>query len=49
MEHMTEMSQASAAQQGKAKPWVKPEVRKIRAGDAEVGTRATPDGAFTTS
>lgn len=31
------------------KPWVKPTVQKIRAGDAEVGTRAAGDGAFTTS
>ena len=31
------------------KIWVKPVVQKIKAGDAEVGTRTTADGAFTTS
>ena len=31
------------------KPWIKPKVDKIKAGDAEVGTRTTSDGAFTTS
>ena len=29
--------------------WVKPVVQKIKAGEAEVGTRTTSDGAFTTS
>jgi hypothetical protein len=29
------------------KAWVKPELQKIRAGDAEVGTRSTSDGAYT--
>jgi hypothetical protein len=41
-------TQPSAAKQQR-KTWVKPAVQKIRAGDAEVGTRTTPDGAFTTS
>jgi hypothetical protein len=31
------------------KIWVKPVVQKIKAGDAEVGTRSSADGAFTTS
>ena len=31
------------------KAWIKPVVQKIKAGDAEVGTRAAGDGAFTTS
>jgi hypothetical protein len=31
------------------KSWVKPELQKIKAGDAEVGTRAAGDGAYTTS
>jgi hypothetical protein len=31
------------------KPWVRPAVEKIAAGQAEVGTRQTGDGAFTTS
>jgi hypothetical protein len=29
--------------------WIKPAVQKIRAGDAEVGTRSAADGTFTTS
>jgi hypothetical protein len=29
--------------------WVKPVLQKIKAGDAEVGTRTSSDGAFTTS
>lgn len=31
------------------KPWTTPTVQKIMAGEAEIGTRSTPDGAFTTS
>ena len=32
------------------KTWVRPEIQKIAAGQAEVGTRAsTGDGSFTTS
>ena len=31
------------------KPWITPIVRKIRAGEAEVGTRSAADGPFTTS
>ncbi len=30
-------------------PWVAPRVARIDAGQAEIGTRATGDGAFTTS
>ena len=30
-------------------PWAKPELQRMRAGSAEVGTRAANDGAFTTS
>jgi hypothetical protein len=37
------------SQQKTRKIWVKPVVQKIKAGDAEVGTRTSPDGAFTTS
>lgn len=29
--------------------WVKPVIEKMAAADAEVGTRASNDGAFTTS
>lgn len=29
--------------------WVKPVIEKMAAADAEVGTRASADGAFTTS
>jgi len=29
--------------------WVKPAIEKMAAADAEVGTRAAGDGAFTTS
>lgn len=29
--------------------WVKPRIDKITAGQAEVGTRAAADGAFSTS
>ena len=29
--------------------WVVPAIQKMRAGDAEVGTQVTGDGAFTTS
>ena len=43
----TSTGPAAVNQQRKA--WVKPAVQKIRAGDAEVGTRTTADGAFTTS
>ncbi|WP_281356847.1 hypothetical protein [Sphingomonas hominis] len=31
------------------KPWVRPAVEKIAAGQAEVGTRDRGDGSFTTS
>lgn len=31
------------------KPWTPPRVDRIDAGQAEVGTRATGDGAFSTS
>ena len=31
------------------KPWIRPVVEKIAAGQAEVGTFASGDGAFTTS
>lgn len=31
------------------KPWIRPTVEKIAAGQAEVGTRQTGDGSFTTS
>lgn len=31
------------------KAWVKPAIEKMAASDAEVGTRAAVDGAFTTS
>lgn len=31
------------------KPWVRPAVEKIAAGQAEVGTRQASDGSFTTS
>ncbi|MES3101678.1 hypothetical protein [Sphingomonas faeni] len=31
------------------KPWVRPAVQKIAAGQAEVGTRTAGDGTFTTS
>ena len=31
------------------KPWVRPAVEKIAAGQAEVGTRNVSDGSFTTS
>lgn len=30
-------------------PWIKPAIQKIKAGEAEVGTRSTSDGAFTSS
>ncbi|UVO55774.1 hypothetical protein [Sphingomonas sp. SUN039] len=30
-------------------PWTPPRVARIDAGQAEIGTRATGDGAFTTS
>ena len=31
------------------KPWIRPVVEKIAAGQAESGTRSNPDGAFQTS
>ncbi len=31
------------------KPWVRPAVQKIAAGQAETGTRTQGDGTFTTS
>lgn len=31
------------------KPWVRPAVQKIAAGQAETGTRTRSDGTFTTS
>jgi len=31
------------------KPWLRPAVGKIAAGQAEVGTRSAQDGDFTTS
>ena len=31
------------------RPWTTPKVETLRAGDAEVGTQSTQDGAFTTS
>jgi len=31
------------------KPWVRPAVEKIAAGQAEVSTRTASDGSFTTS
>jgi hypothetical protein len=39
----------SAAMPKKRQPWVKPVIQKIKAGEAEVGTRSAADGAFTTS
>lgn len=31
------------------KPWTRPAIQKIAAGQAEVGTRTAGDGTFTTS
>lgn len=31
------------------KPWIRPAVQKIAAGQAETGTRTASDGPFTTS
>ena len=31
------------------KPWLRPAVGKIAAGQAELGTRSSPDGDFTNS
>jgi hypothetical protein len=49
MTNPNDTSARSTAENQQRKPWVKPALQKIRAGDAEVGTRTTPDGAFTTS
>jgi hypothetical protein len=39
----------SAVVPKKRQPWVKPVIKKIKAGEAEIGTRSAGDGAFTTS
>ena len=49
---MQRLDKASAQQDialNQRKPWTTPAMQKMRAGEAEVGTRSTPDGAFTTS
>jgi hypothetical protein len=49
---MQRADQTSTAQDGsrsQRKAWVKPAMQKIRAGDAEIGTRMVRDGTFTTS
>ena len=40
---------AAGAEKAQRKPWTAPRVDRIDAGQAEVGTRAAADGAFSTS
>jgi hypothetical protein len=49
MKQRKNMQDIRGAETKLRKPWIKPVVQKIKAGDAEVGTRSTSDGAFTTS
>jgi hypothetical protein len=49
MQKFNEMQDAQQIEPTECLPWIKPVVQKIRAGDAEIGTRTTDDGAFTTS
>jgi hypothetical protein len=46
---MTKSAKPKSAPQTARRPWVAPQVDKIDAGQAEVGTRAAADGAFSTS
>jgi hypothetical protein len=39
----------AAAEERTQRGWIKPSVIRLNAGAAEVGTRATGDGEFTTS
>jgi len=49
MNKQKESQTAPTSEQQQRLLWVKPVVQKIKAGEAEVGTRSTADGAFTTS
>ncbi len=49
MQRVDETSAQQKIESNQRKPWVTPVMQKMRAGEAEVGTRSTPDGAFTTS
>ncbi len=49
MQQFNEKPNAQQIEPDHRLPWIKPVVQKIRAGDAEIGTRAVDDGAFTTS
>jgi hypothetical protein len=49
MNKQKEMHAAPTSEQQKRQLWIKPVVQKIKAGEAEVGTRSNADGAFTSS
>ena len=46
---MTKLPTPKSAPTAARHAWVKPRIDKIDAGQAEVGTRAAADGAFSTS
>lgn len=49
MTQTTPPAATKAASTAPRKAWVKPAIQKIRAGEAEIGTRDREDGSFTTS
>jgi hypothetical protein len=49
MNKQKETHAAPTSEQQKRQLWIKPVVQKIKAGEAEVGTRSNADGAFTSS
>ncbi len=46
---MTKIPTPKSAPTAPRRAWVKPRIDKLDAGQAEVGTRASADGAFSTS
>ncbi len=49
MKQLNDTQDAPSMEPKQRLPWIKPVVQKIKAGDAEVGTRSSADGAFTSS
>lgn len=49
MKQVNDTQETPSVDAKQRQPWIKPVVQKIKAGEAEVGTRSTSDGAFTTS
>jgi hypothetical protein len=49
MKQLNKKQVASNTAQKQRLPWIKPVVQKIKAGEAEIGTRMSADGEFTAS